>query len=119
MVLVRANRLRILILLLALTLLGQGFVPAAMAMQPQNALMAGMPAASPSMCPDCGGMDHSKTMPSTCAIGVCAAVVGVLPAVVLSALQPLSSSYVNVADNAGQGIAIPPPLGPPRPLHLT
>lgn len=69
------------------------------------------------MCPDCKGMDHSKAMPSDCAIGVCTAVVGVLPSYGLADMQP-PSSFASVAQDAGQGITIPPPLGPPRPLHL-
>jgi hypothetical protein len=96
---------------------GQGFAPAAMAMQPQNAAMTNMSVTPSDMCPDCKGMDHSKAMPSDCAIGVCTAVVGVLPTLGLSDVQRLSS-FVSVAQDTGQGISIPPPLGPPRPLYL-
>jgi hypothetical protein len=105
------------ILALAFAMAGQGFATAAMAMQPQNASMTSMSAALSGMCPDCQGMDHSKAMQSDCAIGLCTAVVGVLPSYGLADVHPLSS-FASVAQDAGQGIAIPPPLGPPRPLHL-
>jgi hypothetical protein len=121
-----AHRLRALSLIIALAfaLVGQGFAPVAMAMQPQDASMTGMSATSgmstaPSeICLGCKGMDHSKAMRFDCAIGVCSAVVGVLPSFELADVQPLSS-FASVAQEAGHGITIPPPLGPPRPLHLT
>jgi hypothetical protein len=121
-----AHRLRALSLIIALAfaLVGQGFAPAAMAMQPQHASMTDMSAmrgmsTTPSdMCPACKGMDHSKAMPSDCAIGVCFAVVGLLPSVELADVQPMSS-FASIAQDAGRGITISPPLGPPRPFHLT
>ena len=103
------------ILTLAVALVGQAFAPVAMAMPPDGVASADM---SPShLCPDCAGMDHSKAVPANCAGAVCAGVIAVLPAT--PTVQPtLPSVFPRFADSAGRGITVPPPLGPPRPLHL-
>jgi hypothetical protein len=105
----------IVILTLAFALVGQAFAPAAMAMQPDRAAMAGMSASD--VCAGCADIDHSKAVPADCAGAVCAGLVAVLPATfgVQATFLPV---FPRVAESEGRGITIPPPLGPPRPLHL-
>jgi hypothetical protein len=103
------------ILTLAVALVGQAFAPAAMAMPPDRAAPTDM---SPShLCPGCAGIDHSKAVPADCAGAVCSGVIAVLPATpsVQAKLLPV---FPRVADSEARGIAVPPPLGPPRPFHL-
>ena len=118
MVFGRFHRLRalVLILTLALGLAGQTFAPAVMAMQSDQVAMSGT--ASSDSCPVCNGLDHSKAMAADCGIGLCSGVVAVLPAT-LPGPATHHPSFARVADNGGQGISIPPALGPPRFSHLS
>jgi len=88
-----------------------------MAMQPESTAVSGMPTSPSGMCPDCKGMDHSKAIAPDCAIGVCAGLIAILPAALGIDATPLSVFQI-VAQRQGRGITIPPPLGPPRLLHL-
>lgn len=120
MTFVSSHRVRAFILILAVAfgLAGQAFAPAAMAMQPDHGVMAGMSSSPSDSCPGCNGLDHSKAMLADCAVGLCSGVVAVLPA----ALSPRAvhhPSFSQVAQSDGQGITIPPALGPPRSSHLT
>jgi hypothetical protein len=62
-------------------------------------------------------MDHSKAIAPDCAVGVCAGLIAVLPAALDVDTTSLSTFQI-VAQRQGRGITIPPPLGPPRLLHL-
>src|SRR5260370_23201952 len=93
----------IVILTLAFALVGQAFAPAAMAMQPESAAMAG---ASPAhLCAGCGDIEDSKTVPADCAGAVCAGVIAVLPGalVVPTAFLPF---FPRIADSEGRVISI-------------
>ncbi len=117
---VPSHRLRAFVLTLALAfgLAGQTFAPSAMAMQPDHGVIAGVALSPSDGCPGCAGLDHAKAMLADCAVGLCSGVVAVLP----SALSPPTMHHISfsqVAESDGQGITIPPALGPPRPSHLT
>jgi hypothetical protein len=107
----------VLILALAFALVGSGFVPATMGIDPGNGAMPNMSATASTMCRSCEGMDHSKAMPSNCSIGVCSGIIAVLPAPASLGALPLRS-YRSIAQDEGHGITVSPPLGPPRILHF-
>ena len=107
----------VLILALVFALVGQSFVPAAMAMAPGHDSMSEMSTTSSAMCNGCLGMDHSKAMPSSCSIGVCSGIIAVLPDPASLESLPVRS-YRSMAQNEAQGITVSPPLGPPRTLHF-
>jgi hypothetical protein len=69
------------------------------------------------MCPGCGGMDHSQAVSSDCMIGMCAGVNAILSATVFAEGAPFAAFPV-VGQDDGQGLTIPPPLGPPRAFHF-
>jgi hypothetical protein len=106
----------LLIMTLALALIGEGFAPAAMAMQPQSAAINTM--SSSHLCADCAGLDHSKAVPAGCASSVCAGIVAVLPGTVLLLQASVPSLFPNVANSETRGISVPPPVGPPRIFYL-
>jgi hypothetical protein len=102
----------IVVLAVAIALAGLAFAPAAMAMQSDGVGMTGMAHGEP-----CPGCDHSKAGLADCAGMVCDAALAVLPAVFV--IQPtLPAAFPVVADTEAREISIPPPLGPPRPLHV-
>jgi hypothetical protein len=108
-------RARVFVLALAFALVSQGFAPFAMAMPSDNASMVGMPLTSSNMCPDCNGMDHSKAVGSSCAVGVCTGVMAILPNLTGIAATPLVS-IPRVAHDGSRGITTQPDTGPPRSL---
>ena len=112
-----AHGLRAFVLILALAVAGQGLASATMPMGPGDGAMSNVSATPSDMCNGCEGMDHSKTMPSNCSIGVCSGIVAIMPTPV-----PLESlalrSYRSIAQDGVQGITVSPPLGPPRTLHF-
>ena len=114
-----SHRLRafVLILTVAFLLAGQEFASATMAMETGNDSISNKSATLSNMCPGCGGMDHSQAVPSDCMIGMCAGVSAILPATVLVEDMPIAA-FPAVGQGAGQGLTIPPPLGPPRALHF-
>jgi hypothetical protein len=106
----------LIVLALAFALAGQGLASATMPSEPGGDSLSNITATS-GMCRGCEGMDHSKAMPWNCTIGVCSGVIAVLPAPVpVEAL--LLQSYRGVAQDKVRGLAISPPLGPPRTLHF-
>jgi hypothetical protein len=106
-----------LILALAFGLAGQGLASATMPSEPGGDWLSNLTAMPSGMCRGCEGMDHSKGMPSNCAIGVCSGVIAVLPTPVpFEAL--LLPSYRGVSQDKVRGLTISPPLGPPRTLHF-
>ena len=107
-----------LVLAIALNLVGQGFMSAAMAVPLESASTAAMTTAPSNMCPGCEGADHSKAAASDCGVGHCSGVVAVLPVVPIVRFSPRATPF-GVAEYEGQGITGPPAVGPPRPLHLT
>jgi hypothetical protein len=121
-----SHRLRAFVVVLALAfgLVGQTFAPAAMAMASGTTPMAATAIADASMsptdiCPGCASIDHSKGMLSDCSVGLCSAVVAILPAGNKAMATRFVGVFVSVAESAGRGITIPPAVGPPRLLHLT
>ena len=111
------DRLRAFALIFALTfaLVGQAFVPAAMAMQPEGTATASISALPSDMCKGCKDMDHSKA--SECGLGVCVGTIAILPQ--MSRVEATSlAAFPGAGQLDGQGLTIPPPLGPPRSLHL-
>jgi hypothetical protein len=114
-----ANRPRAIALILALAfaLVGLGFAPAAMAMAVDSSSMDMMSAPLSKLCPDCKGMDHSKTMAVDCPAAVCSGLVAILPMSAAPTLGP-GSSFTRQAQSEGRGVIIPPDPGPPRTIHL-
>jgi hypothetical protein len=108
----------VLVVTVAFPLAGQEFASAsmAMAMETGNDSISDKSATLSNMCPGCGGMDHSQAVPSDCMIGMCAGVNAILPATVFAEDEPFAAFPV-VGQGDGQGLTIPPPLGPPKAFH--
>jgi hypothetical protein len=106
----------VLILTVAFPLAGHEFASATMAMETGNDSISDKSATLSNMCPGCGGTDHSQAVPSDCMIGMCAGVNAILPATVFAEGATFAAFPV-VGQGDGQGLTIPPPIGPPRAFH--
>jgi hypothetical protein len=108
------NRLWTLVLIMAFALVGQSFAPAAMEMRSEASAMT---ATSPShLCSGCV-RDMSKGALADCAGFLCAGIIAILPTVLVEQVA-FPSVFPRIADAKRRGIAVPPPLGPPRSLHF-
>jgi hypothetical protein len=109
-------RAHVFVLALAFALVGQAFAPFAMAMPSNDASMVGMPLTSSGMCPpDCNGMDHSKAIGSSCAVGICSGVMAILSNPTAIDATP-SALIPRVGHERRQGIITQPDTGPPKSL---
>jgi hypothetical protein len=109
----RRHQFRVLVLLLAfgIGLLAQ--VVPAFAMSAGMERGSGASMSNPAHCPGCAGGDSSMATMPACATVFCSmapAILGHAPVFALSA----SPSYGPVTVDQGQGLAVPPTLGPPR-----
>jgi len=109
----RQHRFRVLLLLLAfgIGLMAQA-VPG-LAMSPGMNRGSGISMSNPDDCPGCAGGNSSMAMMPACAAAFCSiapAILGQTPV-----LEPPASLFFRpVAIGIGQGLAVPPRLGPPR-----
>jgi hypothetical protein len=106
-----------LILVLALVLMPQVIVQAAMTMQSGHGSTADMPMLPFDMCHGCTGKD-STAVPSDCLVRLCSGVVAVLPAPILQITPALGAPYMATVFQGEHGITISPDPAPPRLPHL-
>jgi hypothetical protein len=106
-----------LILVLALVLMPQVIVQAAMTMQSGHGSTADMPMLPFDMCHGCTGKD-STAVPSDCLLRLCSGVVAVLPAPILQITPALGAPYMATVFQGEHGITISPDPTPPRLPHL-
>jgi hypothetical protein len=106
-----------LILVLALVLMPQVSVQAAMTMQSGHASTADMPMIPSDMCDGCAGKD-STAVPSDCLVRMCSVVVAVLPAPILQIIPVLGAPYAATVFQGEHGVTIAPDPAPPRLTHL-